>query len=877
MRWMRWMRAMVFRVRALLGRGRMDDELREEMDFHLEMETRKHQARGLSRHDARQEALRLFGGVDRYRERTREAWGSGLVDETLADVRYGLRQLVRRPGFAALALGTLGLGIGATTALVGTTRALLLEPLPLEHGERMVAFWSAWNWRASEFDAIRELELEAMEAVAAYTGDGASLQADGRSVVLTTAPVTPGALEVLGVRPALGRGFVEDDHAAGAEDVVLIGHGLWRTELGGDPEIVGRRIELDGAPATVVGVMPEDFWFPTPEIRMWRPLEMDPSSSIYDGRGWLVMTARLREGAGEASVQRDLERITRMLGERFEYPAEWDKTVDASVRPLRHELLGETRPALLLLLGAALLLLLTACANVAALLTARTADRAGEMAVRAGLGAGRGRLARQFLTEGAVLGVLGGLLGAAVAAALHGVLAPALPLPEGMDVLLGVDAGVLLLATAVSGVVGVGIAAVPLRGVLLGRLAASLGGARSSGGTAGSQRLQSGMVAAQVMLAVMLVSGATLLVRSVDRLMHVDLGLQPRDAAVGEVFLGTREPPERQRFVQDLVERLAAVPGVDAVGTVQRLPLRQRGGQGPVWAESRPDLRDTDAPTAYYRTVTPGTFAALGTPMLSGRDFTGADRTDAAPVAIVSRALADVMWPGQDPVGQRVAPVSYEGEVWTTVVGVVDDIRYEGPDAAAPLAIYRPMAQTFTGANRAVVMRAEGVAPATLLGALRREAAALDPGVAVHRTGSFEQVLRSSIARPLRLRLFLALFGGLALVLGMVGVYGMVSYAVSRRQREYGLRMALGAAPRSLVGAVVGRGMLPVAVGVVVGVGTAAAGAGLLASFLFGVERSDPLSFGSAAALLLLAGGVASLAPALRASRVDPSEALRAD
>ena len=873
----RWMRRLGFRIRALFGRRTMERELREELDFHLAMEARKHEAAGMPAAEARREALRRFGGVDRFRERTRDAWGGRLVDETLADVRFALRQLARRPAFALLALGTLALGVGTTAALFGIVHALLLRPLPFDHGDRMVAFWQPYGWRASEYDAVRELDLESMDAVAAFTGEGTSLQAEGGSTVLTAGLVTPGAFAILGAEPFLGRGFTGEEHAPGAEAVVVVSHGLWRQELGGDPDVVGRRVELDGRPVTVVGVMPEGFFFPFPEIRLWRPLELDPASPVYEGRGWLVMTGRLRPGASDAAVERDLARITTALGERFEYPPEFDRTEGASVEPLRDQLLGETRPALLLLLGAVGLLLLTACANVAALLLARTSDRAGELALRAGIGAGRARLARQLLTEGLVLGALGGLLGAALARLVHGAVAASLPVAGGLEGLLALEWPVLAAATAGSTLLGLGVAVIPLRGVLHGRLAPALGGGRRSGGSASHQRLHAGLVTAQVGVAVALVAGATLLVRSVDRLLGVELGLRPADVVVADVYLGPRSGQERRRFFVALSERLERAPGVEAAGSINRLPLRDAGGQGPVRVDDRPELRDVESPNAYWRAVAPGTFAALGTRVLRGRGFTAADREDAPSVAVVSESMAALAWPGEDPLGRRINPLGFEGDVWATVVGVVEDVRHAGPTREPPRAVYRPAAQTWPSPNQSVVVRAPGLDPAAVLAAVRREVAALDPMAAVHRASTLEEVLRVSIARPLRLRFFLGLFGALALLLGMVGVYGVVSYAVSRRTREYGVRMALGADPRRLVRSVVRRGMLPVALGVAGGLALALLAGGALATFLFGVPRSDPLSMAAAAALLLLAGAAAAVAPALRAGRVDPVEALRSE
>ncbi len=873
----RWWKRAAFRMRAWFGRRRLDRELTEEVEFHLEKEAEKLRASGLSDEQARAEALRRFGGVDRYREQTHDAWGGDALAATLLDLRYALRQVRRRPTFAALTIGTLGLGIGVGTALLGVTDALLLRALPFEHGDRMVAFWSAYDWRMAEFDVLRELELEAIERPAAFTLDGGTLQAGEGSTMLLKGLVTPDAFEIIGARPLLGRAFTADEHAPGAEAVAVLSHGLWQQELGGDPDVIGRRLEMDGQSVTVVGVMPPGFYFPMPEARIWQPLEVAPGTPVYNGRGWLVMTGRLRPGASTAAMDRDLARITTALRERFDYPAQWDKTQNPSFEPLRHHLLGETRPALLLLLGAVGLLLATALSNVGALLLARTSDRAGELALRSGLGAGRGRIARQMLAEGAVLGLAAGFVGAALAAALHGLLARSLGVGGGLDQLLTLDGRVLAVGVVASVALGVLITLVPLRDVLRGRLAPALGGSRPVGGTKHNQRLQAVLVTAQVALAVTLVTGATLLVRSVDRLLDVDLGLEPEGVVVADVFLGVRTNEERRQYFTDLTDRIEALEGVDRAGTILRLPIREAGLQGPMRIEDRPELSDTESPGAYYRSIMPGTLDALGTRLTRGRGFEAADRAGGVQVSLVSESFAAEVWPGDDPIGKRLSPIGFEGENWTTVVGVVEDVRYEGPTADPPRAVYRPFAQATPWPNQTLVVRASGRDAGALIGEIRREAVALDPLAAVHRTSSMEQVVRAAIGRPLRLRLFLGLFGVMALGLGMVGVFGVVSYAVARRQREYGLRLALGAEPARVTRTVVRHGMTPVVLGVAVGVGVSLALGGVLSGFLFGVPSSDPVSFTASVAVLLAAGVVAALAPAFRAGRVDPVEALRAE
>jgi predicted permease len=431
-------------------------------------------------------------------------------------------------------------------------------------------------------------------------------------------------------------------------------------------------------------------------------------------------------------------------------------------------------------------------------------------------------------------------------------------------------------AIAFSTVLGAGLALVGLRGGK-GIAVAAAAGRRTAGASQAGQRLQWSLVTAQVMLAVTLVTGATLLIRSVEHMLDVELGLRPQGAVTADLYLGSRTPSERRDVFGAVTERVAAMEGVQAAGTIMRLPLRERGFQGGVWLEDRPDLRDNLAPNAYYRTISPGTFEALGTRILRGRAFTDADRLDATPVTIVSAGFAELAWPGEDALGKRLAPVGFEGDVWATVVGIVEDIRYEGATEDPPEAVYRPVAQTRPYPGTVLLARAPDRDPGALLAAIRREAAAVDATVAIDRTATLDQVLQASMAQPLRLRFFLGLFGAVALLLGMVGVYGVVSYAVSRRTREYGVRLALGAEPRGLTRAVVRRGMAPVMLGIAAGIVLALLSARTLSGFLFGVVAFDPLSFASAALLLLAAGAEAAVAPALRAGRVDPVRALRAE
>lgn len=875
---MRWMTDMWFRLRALVGRRRMERELDEEVAFHLEREAEKLQARGMSPEEARRTARLRFGGVDRQKEAAREAWGVGLLTDLGADLRYALRQLGRAPAFSAVAVLTLALGIGGTVALGSVAWGILLRPLPVEDEEELVTFWSAYNWRGAEFDHVRE-RVRAFEGLAAWSNEGFSLRVgDGPSSLVPATVASAELFDVLGARPLLGRTFRPGDDRPGAEPVVILSHGLWMDGFGGDPGVVGRRVFLDGEPTTVVGVMPERFHFPTPRMRAWVPLDLDPDDPAYHGNGWLVLTGRLRDGTGEDGVQAELERITQALDQRFDYPAAWDKTENAQVTPLRTYLLGDVRPAVLLLLGAVGILLLMACANVAALLLTRSRDRVGELGVRATLGAGRGRLARQLLTESVVLSSLGGLLGVALAAALFDVLVAALPLPGGLEETLSLGAGALGAALVLAVAVGALVSLAPIRHLLQGRLAGLAGGARTASGSGpGAGRAHGTLVFAEVALAVVLLNGAALLVRSVGELRDLDPGLDPDGVLVADVYLGPGEagPDERAAFFERVLERAAALPGVSSAGFINRVPIRDAGYQGTIPIEDRPDLEGPDRPNAAFRTVSPGLFEAFDFELVEGRGIGAGDRAGSPPVAVVNETFARRMWPGESALGKRIGCNLAEG--WFEVVGVVRNVAVHDLTSEAPMAAYYARAQVDRDSPGVFAVLEAAGDPAALTPALRRLVAEADPRAVVGRAQTMEEVVDAGMAENLRLRFFLLLFAGLGLGLGVVGVYGVVSYTVDRRRAEFGIRMALGARPAGLLARVVRTGMVPVAAGVVAGLATALLASRLLSGILFGVAPTDPASFVTAAGVILLAGAMAAALPALRAGRTDPADALRAE
>jgi putative ABC transport system permease protein len=798
------------------------------------------------------------------------------------DVRHAARQLLRRPGFSTVLVITLALGIGATVALYSVVSDLLVRPLPYAAEDRVHVFWSDYNWRGEEYDFARE-RLRAFESVAEFSTHGApyhpTTSAAGSATVLPYVVSSPTLFDVLGVRPFIGRAFDAADDRPGAAPVVVISYGMWKDDLAGDLNVLTHQILLDGAPVTVIGVMPKGFYFPNPVFRAWRPLQLDPAGDFYHNVGFLVLIGRARAGAAPAALREDIGNLASALGQRFTYPAAWDKTKNASTTTVHEYLLGDVRDPLLLLLGAVGMLLLIACANAAALVLARTTDRTTELSLRAALGAGHGRLARQLVAESLVLASCAAVLGSAIAAGGFRVLVASLPLRDGFGGTVSPGWVTLGTAFALALVVGCLVSIAPVRSLLRGRFGASFGRERSEQGLGrGTKRMHGAIVAAQAAFAVLLVVGATLLIRSVGRIRSVDLGLDPRGVAtltlVGSSSRKAGEP-ERQ-FVRDVIARVAALPGVQAVGLTNRLPLRDGGYQGPVAIDDRPDLAGKARPNSLYRTATPGYFRAMGIRVLEGRGIEVGDQATTLPVVVINESFAKQMWPAQSAIGKHIT-TSYSGTaISRTVVGVIRETKLIKVTGTSPFAMFVPLEQHASATDGGVLAVRVADNPANIVPQVRRIVGELNPQVALTRVETMQQVVDGSLAQPLQLRFFLTLFAVLALVLGAVGVYGVVSYAVERRRSEFGVRLALGASPSRVQREVLRSGLVPVVAGIAVGLVLAVALGRALNRFLYGVSPSDSASLGFAAGALLLAGVLAALLPATRAGRTNPIEALRA-
>ena len=861
---------------------RVTADVDAELEFHLREAAAALQREGLDPEAARAEAVRRFGDIEdarrelrtmdmsyERRARRRSWWA-----DVRSDARYGVRVLRRRPGFTALSVGTLALGIGGTAAIFSVVWGLLLRPLPYGHEGSIVAFWRPMQWSAAEFEVARESATEFTE-LAAWSWDGRTLRQDGAPARLVEGIITTGGLfPVLQAPPRLGRTLRPEDSRVGAEPVVVLSHRLWREDFGGDPRVVGRTVLMDGQPRTVVGVMPSEFYFPTPAATYWIPLAIDPAEGSYGGNHWLELVGRVAPDASPADPGL-LAPIVAMLDDRFNYAPQWDKTRDASVEPIRRSLLGEQRSAILLLAGILGLILLIACANVAALLLGRAADRRAELAVRAAMGASRGRLARQMITESAVLGLLGGLTGAALAAAGFRALIALLPLDPALVERLQVDWPLLFGALGLALLSGVAVGLAPVARVLRGRLREALGARRGSGGGVTRGRLQAGLVVLQVMVAVLLVAAASVLARSLIRMQAVDVGLQPEDVLVVDIFAGSGEldTAELRRFLYGVTERLAALPGVTVAAAINRLPVRDGG----FTSGARPIGRDLPGPEprVWWRPVTPDYHRTMGIRRLRGRGIAASDDERAPPVAVVNESFAFALWPGEDPIGRRYRAGMEDVEI--TVVGVVEDVRITGVREPPVPVAYRPYAQVSWITSAGVLVLRDQGDVAALAEAARRTVQDLNPAVAVPRVTTMRRVLAESMSDASRMATFATLFAILALLLGAIGVYGVVSYAVVRRRHEFGIRLALGSSPRRVLGEVLRGGLGLTAAGLTLGFAALALSAGILRRFVYATAPLDPVSLAVTALVLVGTAALACWLPARRAAGVDPARALRGE
>ena len=867
------------RLQTLSDRDRFERDLEDEMKFHLEMETAKHVEQGMSPEEARTLARRELGPVDRFKDEVRDARGVTWMDDLRRDVRFGLRSLRRSPAFTLVAVLCLALGIGANAALFSVINAVLLRPLPFPEPERLVRAYETTADSGTSGVAIPNYrdwaaQSTAFEALTAWVRGSRNLQQSGEAQRIRTVETTPNLFKMLRASPLRGRVFIPGQDEPGRSPIIVISEALWRQRFGGDPALVGRAIRLDGSPYTVIGIMPASFAFPPlarEATEAWLLYEPNPPL-LAESRSahFLNVAGRLKPGMSLEQASAQLQQIAARIEKAF--PREQDGR-STQLIPLRESIVGRTRPALLILLGAVFLVLLIACANVANLLLARAAVRQREVAVRLALGAGRARLVRQFLVESLVLAMGGALLGLLLAfwglAALSPLVKVALPLSGGMPL----DGRVFLFLLAVAAFAGIAFGLIPALQASRGDVRESLveGAGRTTAG-GGQRRFRSALVVAEIALSLLLLIGAGLLLRGFLNVSTIKPGFVSQGVLTAHTALPGAGAEELSRFYRPMLERVRALPGVRSAAVISMLPVQSAGLNGSYAVEGRPPVSVSQMPMAEIRLASPGFFRSLGIPVLRGRDFDERDGNQ-EPRIIINDVLARREFPGQNPVGQRIL---YDGQS-LEIVGVVGDVHQAGLDQAPLAEIYKPYTDTLYAdllSDMVLVVKTAGD-PAAMAGDVQRAVRAVDPGVPLYAVSTMDQVISDSLASRRLILWLLGLFAGIALVLSAAGLYGVISYLVAQRTREIGMRMALGAQAWDVLRLIMGQGAGLTAAGIVLGLLGALAATRVLENLLYGVSARDPFTFASIATLLALVALAATWLPARRASRVDPIVAIR--
>lgn len=791
-----------------------------------------------------------------------------MLEQWAMDVRFAARRLRRRPTYLGLTVLTLALGVAGTAAVYGVAKQLLLEPLPVRAEEQVAVFWFEGAWSEAQFAYLRP-QVQGFEALAAFRHTGATLQlGDAPAILVHGVSATAELFAVLGVSPAMGPGFRPGDDLPGAEPVAVISHSLWR-ELGARPSIIGERLELSGVSRTIVGVMAPGFWFPDPGARVWLAEPVNPE----DGSGNYGLIGRLPPGTSVAGMEPHLAHIVQLLDERWDFPEEWDLTANPELIPLRERLVGSVRPALLALLGAMGVILLIACVNVAALMLGQVDSRGGELAVRSALGAGRGRLLRQVVVEALVIGGLAGVGGALLAAVGFRFLVGALPLGALAEA-ASVDWTIFWAAIVVALAAATAVALAPGLSIARADPQARLSRTRTAGVGARGGDVERALVVAQVALVLLLASGAALLVRSVDNLRAIDPGVETEGVAVVDVVIPNTVPMERMpQLIAEIVRAVEELPGVRTAAVTQRLPLRGSSDNWGVGIEDRPELTMT---TTAFRVVSPDYFETMGIELRSGRGLLDTDRDAAAEegTVVVNEAFVERYFPDRDPIGRRIAFMSRR---WDRIVGVVGNVAENdlSPEPVPARYVVHEQVPWLLRWQTMVIRADGGRDPATLLDPARRAIQAAAPSVAVREVTTLEGVFTRAIGPALQVMALLGLLAALALTLGVIGIYGVVSHFVTRRTRDWGIRIALGLRPGRVIRQIVGSGGALVLAGIVLGLVAFFGTARALASFLYGVGIADPIALLASTLTLLAAGLLAAWIPARRASRIDPARVLR--
>jgi putative ABC transport system permease protein len=884
-------------LRAMLLRSRMDTEMDSELRFHLEAYAEDLIRSGVPRPEALRRARLEFGGVDKTKEECREARGAHLAETMMQDFCYGLRTMLRAPGFTALAVIVLALGIGANTAIFSVVNAVLLRPLPFDQPDRLIQLWHTPPQAAfpgmkifavspANFIDWRN-QSRAFEGMSAYGFGRYTLTGSGNPEAIRTCAGTSGLFSILHVRPMLGRDFLDDEYKPGHDHEVVLSYRLWRSHFGGNPEIVGKNIELTGQAFAVIGVMGAGFQFPIAsdpddQPQMWKPLAWsDQARAVRDNHNYAVV-ARLRDGVSLRQAQAELDAISNGLAQQ--YPSQ-NKGWGAIAVPLRDDLVSDVRPALLILLGAVLFVLLIACANVASLILSRTFSRRKESAVRAALGATRRRLLQQAFTETLLLGVIGGALG--LVFAHYGLILIvrflAQRLPRSNEIAL--DGRVLVFTLGVSLFTGFAAGLLPALRMAKADLNEALKqGLGRTASDSGGGRTRNVLVVSEVALSLMLLIGAGLMIRSLWILQKTNPGFDPDHVVTMTVSIPQNkfpEPGQEVSYFNRVLERVRALPGVQAAGLIDAMPLSDDGSHQPISIEGRPALAMADQPNVDVRLISPGYLSAMHISLLRGRGVDDSDVPGRPGAVLISQSMAELFWPHEDPIGKHLTMYFFP-DVARVVVGVVADVKLQALNETRPApTLYLPLGQLSPpkGANWSsfgmILAVRTGMGPVSTIPSITSSVRDVDADIPLLNILTMGDRVSESLSPQRFSMLLLTAFAGLALLLAVVGIYGVMSYSVSRRTQEIGIRVALGATRKDVLMLVVRRGLLLALTGSAIGIVGALLLSRVIASQLYGISPTDPITFVAVSILLTAVALAASYLPARRAMRVDPMVALK--
>jgi putative ABC transport system permease protein len=876
-----------------------ENEIIEELSQHLEDQYEQLISGGATETEAHQAVLAELNGSDLLGPQLRKierhvqdepfvmgADGKAhLLGDLAQDLRYGLRMLLKNPGFTVIAVLALALGIGANSAIFSVVNAILLRPLPYKNPSQLVMIWEKathlgfpkntpspanfldWQKQNTLFQGMGAFAERSFN----LTGVGEPERMDGRRV-------SANLFDLLGVKPIIGRTFVADEDKLGTK-VVLLNESLWKRRFGGDPSVIGRSLALNGESYTVVGVLPNSVRLPgfgNWRDQVWVPLAFSSDEASNRGDHFLEVIGRMKPGITVAKARAEMETIAARLAQ--EYPR-FNVRIDAVVNPLQEEIVGNMKPALWILLGAVAFVLLIACANVANLLLARAAVRHKEIALRLALGADRSRLTKQLLVESVMLSLLGGVVGLGFAYAGLNVLTRFIPPDVAHAETIAIDAKVLFFTLLIAVVTGLIFGLAPASQASHFNLNDTLKeGGRDSGAGVRGKRLRNSLVIAEVAVSFILLIGAGLLINSFMHLRNLNPGFRADHLLALNVDLSEVKYPDTARrtaFFDEVLRRAQLLPGVQSVAVAGNLPFTYNGDSMGIAVEGIPDPPTDQWPDVIYRAVGPGYFSTMGIPLVRGRDFTDQDTLDSTLTVVVSEKTAKHYWPNEDPIGKRLKTGSTTSDSpWRTVIGVVKDVRQNDFIAEPKMQLYLSYRQLKSLTSNALVVRTT-VDSLSLAASVRNAIWAVDKDQTVANIDSMEHIVASAVARQRFSMLLLAIFAGVALVLAAVGIYGVMSYSVAQQTHEIGIRMALGAQRGDVLKLTIGKGLRLVITGVVIGLASAFVLTRVMASLLFGVSATDPITFVTISFVLVSVAALASYIPALRATRVDPMVALR--